>query len=100
MKIDFETPDSISQIRGLQKLLFTQQPTTQNIAMALVLAIRIFYENRPGKLHKKTDYHISGTGCHNPASYRNGETIKWVWRLELEMSHGHDFHFDLSLENM
>jgi hypothetical protein len=98
MNIDFEKPDSISQLLWLQKLLQIKKPTRDDIAMALLLAIRIFYENRPGKLDKKTDYFIAGTGCHNPYSYRDGKSLMGVLRLELEMSHAHDFHFDLSYE--
>lgn len=99
MKINFETPDSPLQIVSLAKLLEIKNPTPEEVAMAMTLTVLIFYENRPGKLYKKTKCDISGTGCHNPTSYKTGETIMGIWRLQLYMKDIEErFSLDLSYE--
>lgn len=94
MKIDFNHPDSPSQIEALQNTLKTKS-SNKNIALAIVLALRIFYENRPGKLSGKTDYSIHGTGCHNPTSHRNNKTLWGIWRLELTIEQGDEFQLNI-----
>ncbi len=83
MKIDYQNRDSSSQIKNLQDLLGTDNPSKENLALAMVCIILIFYENRPGKLKDLHNYSIHGTGCHNPTSEKTGETIWNIWRYEI-----------------
>jgi len=90
MKIDLENVDSILQIKKLQQLLSIEKPADQDVAMAILLILFIFYANRPGKLYDITDYDIHGTGCHNPTSEKTGKTIMYIWRLEIYIEHHND----------
>lgn len=84
MKIEFQKPDTSTQIAALQTLLQLNQPTDEEVALALFITVLVFYENRPGKLYGKLDhYNIHGTGCHNPTSYKTNKTVRGIWRLHI-----------------
>ena len=81
--VDFKKPDSQTQIINLQNILKTPNATKEDVVLAMLLSIMIFFRNRPGRLKDYKPYFIHGTGCHNPTSEKTGKTVWGIWRYEI-----------------
>jgi hypothetical protein len=98
MKIDFKTPDNSLQIKILQNLLQKVEPTKEDLVIAMLLTVLIFYENRPGKIKGLPGYFSHGTGCHNPTSLKSGKTLWGIWRLEIIIENTAGTRLDIKYE--